>query len=77
MKGDSVEYTIIFGSLVLSGYLLGEIAEWIKFPKITGYIIAGNPLRPFFEWLQPGTIIPGRKVITDISLSSISNLSFY
>ncbi|MBN2297963.1 MAG: cation:proton antiporter [Deltaproteobacteria bacterium] len=67
-----MEYTLVFGCLVLFGFLLGEVAEWIRLPKITGYILAGIVLRPVFDWLQPGMIVPGSRVITDIALSFIT-----
>jgi len=64
--------TIIFGIIILAGFLLGELAEWLKLPKITGYIIAGIILKPAFTWIDPAGQTPDSRIITDIALSFIT-----
>ncbi len=34
------------GVLVFAGFILGELAEIVKLPKISGYILAGILLNP-------------------------------
>jgi len=67
-----MEATLFFGILVLVGFLVGELAEIIHLPKISGYIIAGILLKVLFD--QAGYTLPPSEidVVTDIALSFIA-----
>ena len=65
---------IIFysGLILFIGFFFGELAEFIKLPKVTGYIIAGVLLNPELFNIIPADITEHTNFITNISLSFIT-----
>ncbi|MCF6357473.1 MAG: cation:proton antiporter, partial [Draconibacterium sp.] len=63
---------LIFGIILITGYVLGEIATKIKLPKVTGYILAGILLNPGLFNFIPADFINHTNLITNISLSVIT-----
>ncbi len=65
---------IIFysGIILFVGFFFGELAEQIKLPKVTGYIIAGVMLNPELFNIIPADITEHTNLITNISLSFIT-----
>jgi len=63
---------LIVGIIVIIGFLFGELAERIRLPKITGYILAGILLNPDVVKFMPSDVIKHTTLVTDISLSFIT-----
>ncbi|MDP8263931.1 MAG: cation:proton antiporter [Candidatus Aceula lacicola] len=63
---------LIVGIIVSVGFLFGELAQKIKLPKITGYIIAGVLLNPDIVSFIPKSFPEATNPITDIALSFIT-----
>lgn len=61
------------GVLFLCGYFGGRLANWLKFPRVTGYIVAGILLSPSMFGIIPAVLI-GEKlsIITDMALAIIA-----
>ncbi len=69
-----MDTTMIVGIILAVGLLMGEIAERLRLPKITGYIIAGIILDPSVTHLLPATFTDHTAFVTNISLSFITFL---
>lgn len=70
--------------MLLSGLLFGRLAKFLKFPNVTGYLIAGLILGPSLLNLIPTSMVNGFGVISDIALAFIAfsigcefNLTYY
>lgn len=63
---------LIFGIILITGYVFGEMATKIKLPKVTGYILAGILLNPGLFNFIPENFINHTNLITNISLSVIT-----
>jgi Kef-type K+ transport system membrane component KefB len=64
---------LALGILLLCGFLGGRIANWIKFPRVTGYIAAGFLLSPSLFGIIPAQYIEDKfSVITDMALAIIA-----
>ena len=64
--------TIVIAIIILTGYIFGHIATKFKFPKVTGFIIAGILLNPNLTKIIPENFIEHTNFITNISLSFIT-----
>ncbi len=63
---------LIVGIIIFTGFIFGEIAEKIKLPKVTGYILAGIFLNPgLFHFIQQD-FINHTALVTNISLAFIT-----
>ena len=60
------------GIIIFTGFLFGELAELIKLPKVTGYIIAGIVLNPQLFGIIPNNLLQHTQVITNFSLAFIT-----
>ena len=60
------------GLLVFTGYLLGELAEKIKLPKISGYILAGILLNPDLSGIMSNEFVGHTDPLLSVSLSFIT-----
>ena len=69
MFTDSI---LITGIIILCGYLMGELAEKVKLPKVTGYIFAGILLNPQVFKVVPPQFVNSTGVIVDVLLSLIT-----
>ncbi|MEE4196037.1 MAG: cation:proton antiporter [Bacteroidales bacterium] len=67
-----MEPVFIVGIIIFSGVLLGELAERIHLPKISGYIVAGLILNPEVVDFIPENFAENTGLITDIALSFIT-----
>jgi len=63
---------LIFGTILTTGFVCGELAEKIKLPRITGYIIAGILLNPQLFAIFPKDLVDHTGLITKIALSFIT-----
>lgn len=63
---------ILVGVIIVSGFLLGELANKLTLPKVTGYILAGILLSPDITPLVPESFVKHTDVVTNISLSIIT-----
>ncbi|MFV0593415.1 MAG: cation:proton antiporter [Draconibacterium sp.] len=60
------------GLLIFTGYILGELAEKIRLPKISGYILAGILLNPDLSGIMSGDFVAHTDPLLTISLSFIT-----
>jgi len=61
------------GVLFLCGYLVGKGAKWLKFPRVTGYIVAGVLLSPSLSGLLSAELVTERfAIVTDLALAIIA-----
>ncbi len=60
------------GILVFTGYILGELADKIKLPKISGYIVAGILLNPDLTGIINPEFVKNTDPLLSISLSFIT-----
>ena len=64
--------TIVIAIIILTGYIFGHIAIKLRFPKVTGFIIAGILLNPNLTKIIPENFVEHTNFITNISLSFIT-----
>lgn len=67
-----MEFLLIIGIILLTGFIIGELVSKIKLPKVTGYIIAGILLNPELFNVIPSTFNEHTDIITNIALSFIT-----
>lgn len=67
-----MNHVLNLGVLILSGYLGGELAEKIKLPKVSGYLLAGIMLNPRVFGIMPGEFIDATGILIDILLALIT-----
>ncbi len=60
------------GLLIFIGFLLGELAEWIKLPRISGYILAGLLLNPDLFGIMSKSFVEHTEPLLSIALSFIT-----
>lgn len=60
------------GLLIISGYILGELAEKINLPKISGYILAGILLNPDLLGFMSKDFVEHTDPLLTVSLSFIT-----
>ena len=63
---------LIVGLILFVGFVLGEAAEKVRLPKISGYILAGILLNPRLLPVVPETFTEHTDLITDIALAFIT-----
>ena len=61
LEPGALDHTGMFalGFVVLAGYTVGQLAEVIRLPHITGYLVAGMVLGPSFVELLPESVRRG------------------
>lgn len=69
-----MDTTLVVGIILAVGLLMGEIAERLRLPKVTGYIVAGIILDPKVSHILPATFTDHTAFVTNISLSFITFL---
>ncbi len=63
----------VLGILFICGYFGGRFANWLKFPRVTGYVVAGILLSPSISGILPtGLIKEELSIVTDIALAIIA-----
>jgi Kef-type K+ transport system membrane component KefB len=67
-----VKSPLLVGIIVFTGFIFGEIAARIKFPKVTGYIFAGILLNPGLFGIVPQNFVVHTELVTNIALSFIT-----
>lgn len=60
------------GILIFSGYILGELAQKMRLPKISGYILAGIILNPDLTGIMSDSFVEHTDPLLTISLSLIT-----
>ena len=69
----TVSSLAVLGLLFISGYLGGCFAHWLKFPRVSGYIVAGMLLSPSISAIIPAVFVEDQSfIITDIALAIIA-----
>jgi Kef-type K+ transport system membrane component KefB len=61
------------GILFICGYFGGQLANWLRFPRVTGYIVAGILLSPSVFGIIPVELVKEKfLIINDIALAVIA-----
>ena len=60
------------GIIIAAGLAFGELAQFIRLPKVTGYIIAGIILNPTLTGIIPDNFVRHTELATTIALSFIT-----
>ena len=60
------------GIIIISGFVMGELVQRFRLPKVTGYIIAGIMLNPGLNGLITGEFVSHTDLVTKIALSFIA-----
>lgn len=68
----SLSPILVFAVILCFGFLCGEIAEKLKLPKVTGFILAGVLLNPDVSHVISPTFADHTAVITNVALSFIT-----
>ena len=63
---------LLVGIIIGAGFLFGELANKVKLPKVTGYILAGVVLNPKMVGFIPGSFVSDTDLVTNLSLSVIA-----
>jgi len=67
-----MEPILILGIILFLGFVLGEAAEKLKFPRISGYIIAGLFLNPGLFRFIPQDFVEHTSIVTNLALAFIT-----
>ena len=60
------------GILIFTGYIFGELAEKIKLPKISGYLVAGILLNPDLSGIMSSNLVEHATPLLTVSLAFIT-----
>jgi len=63
--------TVLFGALVVIGMIAGEIANRLRLPRITGYILAGIAIGPWVSALALKPLLSEERIFVDIALGLV------
>ena len=69
---EGARQSLSFGFLLIAAYLLGDILSWFRFPKITGYIVAGVFAGPYVSNFIPMDTVVGLKLLDSLALAVIA-----
>ncbi|TCT12869.1 transporter (CPA2 family) [Natranaerovirga pectinivora] len=58
--------------ILLSGMIFAKIATLIKLPHVTGYLVSGIFIGPYFLELIPGDLVPRLNIISEFALGFIA-----
>jgi Kef-type K+ transport system membrane component KefB len=67
-----MDTTLLFGLILFTGFIGGELAKLAKLPKVTGYIVAGIFLNPGLFGIIPVEFNDNTDVLTNVALSFIT-----
>jgi len=68
----TLSVTLITGIILLTGFVLGELARKAGLPGVTGYIVAGILLNPDLSGFIPADFAGQTKPVTDMALAFIT-----
>ncbi|MGB2660952.1 MAG: cation:proton antiporter [Candidatus Omnitrophota bacterium] len=73
-EGLAAHFNIVlmFGIILIAGYIAGRVANFFRLPKVTGYIAAGVLLEPSFLGLLPEHFINNSTIISNFALCVIT-----
>jgi Kef-type K+ transport system membrane component KefB len=63
---------LVFGFLMLSGFVIGELAAKRQIPRITGYLLAGMACGPSLLALVDWEVIEHLRLVDDLALALIA-----
>lgn len=64
--------TLITGIILITGFVLGELARKVGLPRVTGYILAGILLNPDLSGFIPADFAGQTSPVTDMALAFIT-----
>lgn len=70
----ALNYILFIGVIIITGFVFGEMANKLKLPKATGYLVAGILLNPdlFISLLDHKHFVEASHVVLDIALAIIA-----
>ncbi len=69
---DETKVLLQLGAVLLCGYVFGNLAQGLKLPRVSGYILAGIVLSPSVFGLIDQNFLRKAHILTDASLSFIT-----
>src|SRR5690554_2128471 len=63
---------LLFGLLIITGYLTGRLLEKVKLPKIIAYMLTGMLFSPGLAGITSDSFMESMKPVMDISLAFIA-----
>lgn len=67
-----MNWLYILGIVILAGIFMGALVNYLKLPRVTGYLLAGIVIGPFVLKLIPKEAISGLAVISEAALGFIA-----
>lgn len=64
--------TLMIGIIIITGFIVGELASLLRLPKVTGYIVAGILLHPHLSHVIPSDFVDQTSIVTNMSLAIIT-----
>ncbi|HYX07194.1 MAG TPA: cation:proton antiporter, partial [Bacteroidales bacterium] len=63
---------LLYGLVIIAGYIAGIIAEKASLPRVTGYLLVGVLLNPQVTTIIPEGFIQNTQFVTNVSLAFIT-----
>ncbi len=67
-----MEILLLFGIIILFGFIIGKLSHRFKFPSVVGYIVAGILIGPSFIKILHIDVLNSLGIITDFALGLIA-----
>jgi len=66
-----LSYPLLFGALLVAGMMGGELARFLKLPRILGYVVVGFIIGPIGEPMGLGLLIDEARIFVDLALGLV------
>jgi Kef-type K+ transport system membrane component KefB len=66
-----LSYPLLFGVLLVAGMMGGELARFLKLPRIIGYVVVGFIIGPLGEPMGLGPLIDEARIFVDLALGLV------
>jgi Kef-type K+ transport system membrane component KefB len=66
-----LSYPLLFGVLLVAGMMGGELARFLKLPRILGYVVVGFVVGPLGEPMGLGLLIDEARIFVDLALGLV------
>jgi len=72
LHSANAQIILTLSIMLAAGFLVTRLTKRLKFPDVTGYILAGILIGPWILHIIPDSIISGMDFVTDIALAFIA-----
>src|SRR5580765_2686858 len=66
-----LSYALLFGLLLVTGMLGGEVARRLRLPRVIGYVLVGFAIAPVAAAMSMGPLIDEARIFVDIALGLV------